>query len=562
MKNNKMLNYLYKISAYTVIIIFSFISVYLFLLSLFSTAYISSEINQFHEYTYFVKDAPFLIFGTIILLSVIIALISVVCEKKRYSCIVTKKGKVIIPSFLFLLLNVWVFITQMMPGSDQYYIFDCAARLAENDYSIFEAGGYLERYPFQTFLVLIVYCFQFIFGKHHYLAFQCMNVLFLSGIFMLFKKISEEIHSNKINGDITYITIALFFPLSLYVGFCYGSIPGLFFSALGILCGVKYLNTFENKYAFLSASILAICPYIKNSCLVFFIAYILILFVSFLKTKRWKNYGVIAVMLGIYVFIDIIIKIIVFLWTGYTLSKGYPLIGQIAMGLQGNDILADGWFNSFTVNVYEQVNYDYNMAQEIYIRELKYRIADFWMNKGTALRFFSEKIASQWNNPTFQGFWYYKVRDSLIQRAPLVEFLLYGDGTRILCSIANWLQSFFLFSNLSYIYHRWKKFNVQELFIQVCVIGGFLLHILVEAKSQYVLIFYVLLIPFVAQGLIEFVKDIKNIIMDKRKSFKVLFLIGVILILLVIIQFTPGKFFDIVFRMEKDAFILQTEQWM
>ena len=86
-------------------------------------------------------------------------------------------------------------------------------------------------------------------------------------------------------------------------------------------------------------------------------------------------------------------------------------------------------------------------------------------DKGTAVRFFVEKIASQWNNPTFQSLWYYNVREAMIERSPWVESVINGTGARVLCTIANYLQSFFLFGNLSYLVYRWKKIKLDELLL-------------------------------------------------------------------------------------------------
>lgn len=546
---------LYHMCISVVVVIFALISIYLFFLSMFSTAYVSSTANQFHEYTYFVKDKPMIHLGVIAGICLTVALLSH-CYGEKQKRFIEKKGLFIVPFFFWLLLVVWVFVSQMEPGSDQYCIFDCAARLADGDYSVFAPGGYLERYPFQTFLVLIVYCFQFVFGKHHYLAFQCFNALFLSGIYLLYRKISEEMYHEKLIGEITYLAIALFFPLFFYVGFCYGSIPGLFFGLLGLMYGIRYLNTSEIRYGVLSAFILAVCPYMKNSCLIFMIAYVLILVVACFRKRKVTPLVVAAGMIVGYFLLGLLIQAIVFLWTGQTLSKGYPLIGQIAMGFQNNEMLANGWFNSYTVDVYEQVGHDYHAAREIYLQEVRARVLDFWYNKGTAVRFFVEKIASQWNNPTFQSLWYYNVREAMIERSPWVESVINGTGARVLCTIANYLQSFFLFGNLSYLVYRWKKIKLDELLLQVCFLGGFFLHLLVEAKSQYVLMFYILILPMVVKGLEEFIADFRQLIFEKKVSRKMIIFVVSVIVMILVIRFTPGKVFDVLFRLEKDAHLL------
>ena len=79
-----------------------------------------------------------------------------------------------------------------------------------------------------------------------------------------------------------------------------------------------------------------------------------------------------------------------------------------------------------------------------------------------------------------------------------------------------------------------------------------------EAKSQYVLMFYILILPMVVKGLEEFIADFRQLIFEKKVSRKMIIFVVSVIVMILVIRFTPGKVFDVLFRLEKDAHLLSS----
>lgn len=115
--------------------------------------------------------------------------------------------------------------------------------------------------------------------------------------------------------------------------------------------------------------------------------------------------------------------------------------------------------------------------------------------------------------------------------------------------------------NALFLFYRWKKIKLDELMLQVCFLGGFFLHLLVEAKSQYVLMFYVLIIPLMVKGVAELLGDVKLLLYHRKISRKLILFLVALIGMILIIQLMPVKLFDILFKIEKDTHLLYSDMW-
>ena len=64
---------------------------------------------------------------------------------------------------------------------------------------------------------------------------------------------------------------------------------------------------------------------------------------------------------------------------------------------------------------------------------------------------------------------------------------------------------------------RFKRNDIKQLTFAIIFIGGFLFHLIWEAKCQYTITYFVLLIPYSVKGYI----DLSKYIDDKIKNRKV-----------------------------------------
>lgn len=153
------------------------------------------------------------------------------------------------------------------------------------------------------------------------------------------------------------------------------------------------------------------------------LAMIIILIIDMLKNNKVKNIIAVISILLIYICISTGAKLCVEQITGEKIEKGIPMTAYVAMGMQEGKY-APGWYNGYNRKVYKRNNYNYEEANRQSIEDIKERINVFFKDPGYMLKFYGQKILSQWNNPTFQGFWVNKSRTSKIKKPWYVKAII------------------------------------------------------------------------------------------------------------------------------------------
>ena len=62
-------------------------------------------------------------------------------------------------------------------------------------------------------------------------------------------------------------------------------------------------------------------------------------------------------------------------------------------------------------------------------------------------------------------------------------------------------QFLILISALAFIPFSWKRIEYYQLFLILIVIGGFFFHMAWEAKGEYIMPYFVMLVPLAAVGI-------------------------------------------------------------
>lgn len=109
-------------------------------------------------------------------------------ESEEYSC----KWRKRLLLTLAVLSTVIVLILQVVPRGDQRFICDMANSMMNGDYYGFDRGQYLDWYPNQLGIVLLLYGLAHIFGSYNYLIFQLMNVAAFLSVYHDFASLSDE----------------------------------------------------------------------------------------------------------------------------------------------------------------------------------------------------------------------------------------------------------------------------------------------------------------------------------------------------------------------------------
>ena len=485
------------------LILFAVIIFYITMLSIFSTSLLgefvfeNGEINK--EHTFFIEDNFILLLICCMFVTgagyFIHERIRKVHRKyAQYFCMV-----------MVILLEVgFLLLTDIEPRDDQRELLMIASQMRKGEFSAFAKGGYISACPHQAGMLLYLYILTFIGGPGNYLLPQFLNILYLLGVYVCIAAITKEIWGNNRVSEWTFVLSLSFVPIFFYTSFVYGTLPGLFFALLSVLCELRFISTVKFRYAVCSAVFISTAIQFKSNYLVFFIAILGIAVLEGLRRTEKREKKLFAGYILVAIVIYLCSKGAVGLWieniTGYPLNKGIPAIAYVVMGIQDGKA-APGWWNFYNWNVYENNGYDYIKTTSAAVEDFLKQIRIFQRDIKYAISFFVRKIASIWNNPTFEGLDILKYREGNVVVGNVWGLsLVYGSLSRIITYYLNILHSFILLGVGGWIIGRWRKIETKEMICPLCFIGGFTFHIFWEAKCQYTIPYFILLFPYTIYG--------------------------------------------------------------
>ena len=199
------------------------------------------------------------------------------------------------------------------------------------------------------------------------------------------------------------------------------------------------------------------------------------------------------------------------------------MIYWIYIGLGQPENAPAGWWSRFALEAFEATNNDYEQQSQISMDFVKGRLGEFINNPSDGLRFFLEKISSEWAEPTSMTSIYSELGTSSNHFSGLASFLLVGQGSGMLLKYENVSQTVVYLTALiglvmltCAISRDWgERGNANRVFVEVLLcasfLGGFLCYLLWEAKGIYTLPFYLLLLPMSAFGIQKCVLGVKKI---------------------------------------------------
>lgn len=545
---------LIKACHYIVNILFGAIIIYLWLLCGFSTCYMSLS-----EHTYFVKDS----FGINIIIAGVFCMALLLLSKseniRNKLCMIENEAFFAkIERMLFALILVEglivIFSFRTIPRADQSDVMFAANALKNGDYTPFQTGGYISNFPNQIGLLWFWYILSFVFGNNNYIVFQFINVIAIVLIYKQLSDISEILKLTRICRTSILLFGTLYFPVLLYSTFAYGNI----IAQMLILISLKYEMIFMQRPKIrnivISSIFLMLSIAIKENNLIFAIAMIIYAVMKFLEINERKILILIVCIIAGTILQGCFLENLLEAKTGEQIG-GMSMWSFVAMGLHENEGLCDGWWDNSTAITYEESGYNSDQQKKIAIADIQNRLEEFEEDKEYAFRFFARKIASQWNNPTFQCFWINQVCGSDIEHSKLVNKILSVQNSDKMTRVLDIIQ-FLILTGIIFSILLTKESNEYTL-IKVIFIGGFLFHIAWEAKGQYTLPYFLLMIPLSLDGYNSLLtcgqrgNTLENVVDLDRKRNKLLpYILGVMIILILLMN---NRFINNTIKLDFDA---------
>lgn len=483
------------------------------------TVYGGAEIIEYNV------DWPFTHF---VALAVVLGIMIQFCRKQDNGSIkamgVWKFRRCLILAAVFLI--VWLVLTQFLPISDQRLCLQSAQALLKGNYLpwapvAFSYGskslaGYAYTYPTQNGLILYFAAVSALFKHTAPYVLQFLNIIFLIlGMYSLcrFMESLEIIKSAK--GMAT--AMVLYLPFAFYFTFIYGTVPGFAFSNIALYYGYGFLKTGGWKSFLISALSITAAVLLKSNYLIVLAAMVIYLATGSLFKKKLRYAAAALLLILLHLAAGRAVNGFLGFVTAQPMGQGIPMAAWIEMGLQDSE-RGPGWYNGYHIWIFSQNQANSEKTAETVEADLKQTLEEFADDPKAAASFFNRKASSIWAEPTFQSLWIQEVKGGSWLIPGFTRSLFKSDGffNGWYVSINNYLQTLIYIGALLYILLCWKQIGWFQLFPAVIFIGGFLFHMFWEAKGQYSVCYFILLIPYAAAGLKTAAEGVTSIILRRR----------------------------------------------
>lgn len=481
---------------------------YIAIMSIFQTSIFDPE-NYSAEHILFQKDEW--LFQLVLLFFFYVFIYQINKARSFFAKIDMTIMYTVMFSFVILFGLYWVLHVQQIPGADSANIFETATEVIAGDFSSFYNGtgsynhsfyqdiSYYNFYPYQLGFVFLSEIVYRLFGTDSALPIEMLNVLYLALTYCGIARISRLVFKRK---SIEFFTILLLIGCLQPILFCtfpYGNITGLFYSVWACYCLIRFLQTERYRYLIPCILFLLISILAKYNNLICMVAFVLILLVHALQKKRYENLILIFSVILLSFSVTNIVQSVYELRAGVKLEKGQPQITYFAMGLNESP-RAPGWYTTKYMVTYRDSFCDAEATSAFCKEEISSNLARFAEDKKYAYDFFSKKVLSQWNEPTFQSIWVSKTKGHNIELNDFVTEMYDGEkGELYEFYVSQYTQLLYLlFSAGLLMLMLRKKANLETILLPLILLGGFGYHLLFEAKSQYAVTYIVLMIPTAA----------------------------------------------------------------
>ena len=416
----------------------------------------------------------------------------------------------------------WLYVTQLqLPElSDPSHCYDAALDLLKGeDYAWVTVRQYMNQYPFQNGIVLFMALLIRLFGDAAYMVFQVINIIFFILMNVAMCKTVRILFGEKV-ARYNYVLFPLYVPLTFYITYVYGTMIGLSLALLALMFFFQFRQKRRVGYMVASALCMTGAIIIKQNYMIFLAALLILIMLDSIRTRRVKGLlGILLVVLCLETGTMAVNKTVEHIIHAET-PAGIPKMAWLAMGLQDTDDGAPGWFNAFNVYIYDRNHGDSAAITHVCLSDIKRSVIGFAKEPATLFLFFGEKIISEWNNPTFECFYIQYGRPSAIELSEPVDQTIHMDGSinKVLVAIFNIVHTWILFGAAAFVILNRKKLDIFQLTYAMIFVGGFIFYTFWEAKSQYTIVYFVLLIPYAMMGFNEVMNRVAGLIKKRAEQ--------------------------------------------
>lgn len=438
-----------------------------------------------------------------ILITAFLAIAIILVSEKTEEIKLSRKFKIVLFIIFTSIYSItqifWINIRQAEPSWDQGEVYSIAVKMYENKWEELENYKYLEMCPQQITISAIFYVIFKLFSNTSFIIIQyanvIANVLTILAIMLISNNIGKQY---KVNESRALILIGTFLTLPLLSTFVYGDLMSISMCLFAIYYIMEYGMKKKNKYAILSAIFIAIGYALRMNNLIFIIALTIYLILKIIKEKEdiLEKIIILVMFIGIALMPATLIRSRLQYKLDLNKNKQIPTLGYLYMGMQESS-RANGWYSDYIIWAWEDVEASNEQYKNAIIERVKY----FVQNPNYFVKFYIGKIASMWTETTYASLWYNQTFNfkqiegkENINRAEQIDKLVKDQTEKLLIYQKALITIIFGVTIVVLIKDR-KKLSNEIILLLIIFIGGFLFHILWEAKSRYIIPYILVLIP-------------------------------------------------------------------
>lgn len=397
---------------------------------------------------------------------------------------------------------VWVISVKGAPMQDSAIVTDAAYKITKGDWSRVTTDYFL-RCPYQLGFVLYCELILRLFPiGDNFLSIQFVNVLLLVLACATLLRILWMLTHRDSTVKLGALLLVLCLPPVFFCTFSYGVIPALCFSLLGVYQFLKIdrdgtLQS-EWKHALLAALFLGIAVCLKKNSMIFFAAVMILSLLRLLSQRKLPQLLLMVLSALCVLGLPAAVQAQYEARADFSFGKGVSMEAWAAMGTY-DSYIAPGWYEAkFVVTHFYEGNKDPEAIKELSSQALREHLERFSKDPAYTLSFFHEKTLSQWNEPTYQGLWLAEGRGHYGELGPIASYL-HENPNGIKAYMNIYQQGIFVLALLSLV-PLLRQRRVRDALLPTVFLGGFCYHLIFEAKSQYCMIYFLMLVPLAAIG--------------------------------------------------------------
>ena len=428
--------------------------------------------------------------------------------------------------YVLLLGLVWVLKVQCMPAADSANIFYAASGAAKNDFTNFRSNAvfynhdyyknnsYFMFYPFQLGFVFICEMIYRVFGAKSAMPLEIINVLCVAAAYLGVAKISKQLFKRRAIEFVSIILLVGCFQPILFTAFPYGNIMGMAFAIWACYFLIKYLQGGKWTLLIPSGVLLVLATLAKYNNMIYLVAFVIVLLIHAIKQKKWQS---LAFILAICICTVGASKLIILSYesrSGQKFTSGVSQTLYLDIGVQ-ESYMAPGWYTDIGMKTFMNSGFDTKSANAKAKQDIDRRMSAFTSKPDYALDFFSKKILSQWNEPSYESIWVSKVKSHYNGNVDSFVDSVYNKGlSKVLDFWFNFYMQglFLLFAGGVFVMMLKGKTNMATVLLPLVLLGAFGYHMLFEGKSQYILTYIILMIPTAAWAAITLAESKFNLL--------------------------------------------------